>query len=63
MGERTRVEIIEEVLIYHRNHNGPEGLTCGCGYVQPIGKSIMLHRAELIDEALAYAASSKEAPF
>lgn len=53
----TRVEIIEEVLIYHRNHKGPKGLTCGCGYVHPIGKSIMLHRAQIIDAAYAEDAS------
>jgi hypothetical protein len=51
-----RVEVIEEVLIYHRNHKRPgEPLTCNCGYVHPLGRSIMLHRARLIDEAIRYA--------
>lgn len=55
MNREDRIAIIDEVLIYHRNRKVGSDLVCSCGYKQRLGRSIMLHRAELIDSALMYA--------
>lgn len=51
----SRVDTIEEVLIYHHKRKTPDGLECGCGYKYRLGESIARHPAEVIDAALTYA--------
>lgn len=51
----TRVQIIEETLIYHGKRKTANGLECGCGYRYRLGESIQRHRAEIVDAALTYA--------